>query len=47
MKQPVIVAAKRIAFGKYGGYLKHLEPEQLLKPLFNYFQAEDGIRDHA
>ena len=40
MKQPVIVAAKRIAFGKYGGYLKHLEPEQLLEPLFNYFQAE-------
>lgn len=40
MKQPVIVAAKRIAFGKYGGYLKHMEPEQLLKPLFNYFQSE-------
>lgn len=40
MKQPVIVAAKRIAFGKYGGYLKHMEPEQLLRPLFNYFQSE-------
>ena len=26
MKQPVIIAAKRIAFGKYGGRLKHLEP---------------------
>ena len=33
-------STKRIAFGKYGGYLKHLEPEQLLEPLFNYFQAE-------
>lgn len=38
MKQPVIVAAKRTAFGKYGGKLKHLEPEELLKSLFNYYQ---------
>lgn len=38
MKQPVIVAAKRTAFGKYGGKLKHLEPETLLKSLFNYYQ---------
>lgn len=30
MNQAVIVAAKRTAFGKYGGTLKHLEPEQLL-----------------
>ena len=37
MKQPVIIAAKRIAFGKYGGRLKHLEPESLLEPLFNHF----------
>ena len=36
MKQPVI-AAKRIAFGKYGGRLRHLEPESLLEPLFNHF----------
>ena len=36
MKQPVIVAAKRTAFGKYGGNLKHLEPEKLLQPLFNW-----------
>ncbi|SUK30633.1 acetyl-CoA acetyltransferase [Staphylococcus aureus] len=35
MNQAVIVAAKRTAFGKYGGTLKHLEPEQLLKPLSN------------
>lgn len=40
MKQPVIVAAKRTAFGKYGGNLKHLEPEQLLQPLFNHFKEE-------
>lgn len=37
MKQPVIIAAKRIAFGKYGGRLRHLEPESLLEPLFNHF----------
>ena len=40
MKQPVIVAAKRTTFGKYGGNLKHLEPEQLLQPLFNHFKEE-------
>ena len=34
MKQPVIIAAKRIAFGKYGGRLRHLEPESLLEPLY-------------
>lgn len=38
MREPVIVAAKRTAFGKYGGQLRHLEPEQLLAPLFNYFK---------
>lgn len=40
MNQPVIVAAKRTAFGKYGGALKHIEPEQLLNPLFNYLKNE-------
>ncbi|PTJ80571.1 thiolase family protein [Staphylococcus kloosii] len=40
MKQPIIVAAKRTAFGKYGGTLKHLEPEQLLLPLFEHFKAQ-------
>ena len=34
MNQPVIVWAKRTPFGKYGGKLKHLEPEALLSPLF-------------
>lgn len=34
MNQPVIIWAKRTAFGKYGGKLKHLEPETLLMPLF-------------
>lgn len=38
MRQPVIVAAKRTAFGKYGGQLRHLEPEALLLPLFKYYQ---------
>ena len=38
MNQAVIVATKRTAFGKYGGTLKHLEPEQLLKPLFQHFK---------
>ncbi|RIP36184.1 thiolase family protein [Staphylococcus gallinarum] len=38
MKEPVIVAAKRTAFGKYGGQLRHLEPEQLLAPIFEYFR---------
>lgn len=36
MTEVVIVAAKRTAFGKYGGSLKHLEPEALLKPLFRH-----------
>ncbi|MGI2314851.1 beta-ketoacyl synthase N-terminal-like domain-containing protein, partial [Staphylococcus cohnii] len=38
MNEAVIVAAKRTAFGKYGGKLRHLEPELLLQPLFNYFK---------
>ncbi|MGZ9549440.1 hypothetical protein ACXXHK_12270, partial [Staphylococcus epidermidis] len=33
MNTPVIVAAKRTPFGKYGGALRSLEPEMLLKPL--------------
>lgn len=41
MNEPVIVAAKRTAFGKYGGTLRHLEPEQLMKPLFQYFSDLD------
>ncbi|KRG09327.1 thiolase family protein [Staphylococcus sp. NAM3COL9] len=38
MKEAVIVAAKRTAFGKYGGKLKHIEPENLIKPLFTHFK---------
>src|SRR5699024_1524844 len=38
MNEAVIIAAKRTAFGKYGGKLRHLEPELLLKPLFNYLK---------
>lgn len=37
--EPVIVAAKRSPFGKFGGILKHLEPETLLLPLYDYFRA--------
>ncbi|PHK50512.1 thiolase family protein [Staphylococcus edaphicus] len=37
MAEAVIVAAKRTAFGKYGGSLRHVEPEDLLKPLFQHF----------
>lgn len=40
MKDVVIVAAKRTPFGKYGGALKHIEPENLLKPLFNHFSTQ-------
>lgn len=40
--EPVIVAAKRTPFGKYGGIFKQLEPELLLKPLYEYLLA-----DHA
>lgn len=40
MKQPIVVAAKRTAFGKYGGTLRHLEPEQLLLPLFDYYKTQ-------
>lgn len=39
MKQPVIVAAKRTPFGKFGGVLKHLEPEDLLMPLYEHFKT--------
>ena len=39
MKEAVIVAAKRTAFGKYGGKMRHIEPEGLLKPLFSYFNT--------
>ncbi len=42
MNEPVIVAAKRTAFGKYGGTLRHLEPEQLMKPLFQYYSDLDS-----
>lgn len=38
MNEAVIVAAKRTAFGKYGGKLRHLEPELLLQPLFSYLK---------
>ncbi|MCG7339306.1 thiolase family protein [Staphylococcus sp. ACRSN] len=38
MREPVIIAAKRTAFGKFGGQLRHLEPEYLLLPLFHYFK---------
>ncbi|MDT3995489.1 thiolase family protein [Mammaliicoccus fleurettii] len=38
--EPVIVAAKRTPFGKYGGVFKHLEPEILLKPLYEYLLNE-------
>nr|WP_263313777.1 thiolase family protein [Mammaliicoccus sp. Marseille-Q6498] len=38
--EPVIVAAKRTPFGKYGGVLKHLEPEMLLMPLYDYLKSE-------
>lgn len=39
MKQPVIVATKRTPFGKFGGVLKHLEPEDLLMPLYEHFKT--------
>ena len=29
--------SKTYSFGKYGGRLRHLEPESLLEPLFNHF----------
>lgn len=34
MKEAVVIWAKRTPFGKYGGALRHLEPEALLLPLF-------------
>lgn len=33
MYEAVIIEAKRTPIGRYGGVLKHLEPEDLLKPL--------------
>ncbi|CAM2997394.1 thiolase family protein [Staphylococcus argensis] len=36
MNKPVIVAAKRTPFGKYGGALRTLEPDMLLKPLLQH-----------
>lgn len=40
MKEAVIVWAKRTPFGKYGGTLRNLEPEQLLLPLFQKIKNE-------
>ena len=40
MNKPVIVAAKRTPFGKYGGALRSLEPEILLKPLFQHLSEQ-------
>ena len=34
MKDAVVIWAKRTPFGKYGGTLRHLEPEAILLPLF-------------
>lgn len=39
MREAVIVWAKRTPFGKYGGMLRHLEPEALLVPLFQNIKA--------
>lgn len=33
MHEAVIIEAKRTPIGRFGGILKHLEPEDLLKPL--------------
>ncbi|UXR78604.1 MULTISPECIES: thiolase family protein [unclassified Staphylococcus] len=38
MSEAVIVAAKRTPIGRYGGKLQKLEPEDLVKPLIQYFQ---------
>lgn len=35
MQEAVIIEAKRTPIGRYGGALKHLEPEDLLKPLIH------------
>lgn len=40
MNTPVIVAAKRTPFGKYGGALRSLEPEMLLKPLLLHLSEQ-------
>lgn len=39
MTKAVIVAAKRTPIGVYGGQLQKWEPEHLLKPLFEHFEA--------
>lgn len=39
MNKAIIVAAKRTPIGLYGGKLHKWEPEDLLKPLFQHFQA--------
>lgn len=38
MNEAVIVAAKRTPIGRYGGKLQKWEPEDLLKPLIQYFK---------
>lgn len=35
MQEAMIIEAKRTPIGRYGGALKHLEPEDLLKPLIH------------
>ena len=46
MREAVIVAAKRTAFGKYAGQLKHLEPEQYYFHYFNFIRINISIYGH-
>lgn len=48
MKEAVVIWAKRTPFGKYGGALRHLEPEALLLPLFqNLKQTFPEVMDQV
>lgn len=47
MQEAVIIEAKRTPIGRYGGMLKHLEPEDLLKPLIlDLIALHPMIKDH-
>ena len=39
MKEAVVIWAKRTPFGKYGGALRHLEPEALLFTTFSKLET--------
>ena len=47
MKEAVVIWAKRTPFGKYGGALRHLEPEALVTTFQNLKQTFPEVMDQV